>query len=110
MAGVQVINSLKPEEGYGQQWRLILQWCRYFYDDGSIEHGYRFIRVTPEGRLQPARGQNNLLSEKKRRRQLAPNGPFGRAESCQLAGVKRTQSGQVCPMELPPLRFTWTGQ
>ena len=61
MAGVQVINSLKPEEGYGQQWRLILQWCRYFYDDGSIEHGYRFIRVTPEGRLQPARGQNNLL-------------------------------------------------
>ncbi len=53
MARVQVINSLKPEEGYGQQWRLILQWCRYFYDDGSIEHGYRFIRVTLEGRLQP---------------------------------------------------------
>jgi hypothetical protein len=22
MARVQVINSLKPEEGYGQQWRL----------------------------------------------------------------------------------------
>ena len=39
-------------------------WCRYLYDDGSIEHGYRFIWVTPEGRLQPARGQARLPSLK----------------------------------------------
>ena len=35
MTRIQVVNSLKPEDGYGQQWRLILKWCRYLYDDGS---------------------------------------------------------------------------
>ena len=64
MARVQVVKSLKPEDGYGQQWRLILQWCRYLYDDGSTEHGYRFIWVSPEGKLQPARGQARLRSLK----------------------------------------------
>ncbi len=65
MARVQVVRSLAPEEGYGKQReRLILQWCHYFYDDGSMEHGYRFIWVTPEGSLQRARGQARLPSLK----------------------------------------------
>lgn len=54
----------RGEEGYGQRWRLVLQWCRYFYDHGSMEHDYRFIWVTPEGKLQPARGQARLPSLK----------------------------------------------
>ena len=64
MTRIQVVNSLKPEDGYGQKWRLILQWCRYLYDDGSKEHGYRLIRVSPERKLQPVRGQARLPSLK----------------------------------------------
>ena len=34
----------------------------YCYDDGSKENGYRFIWITPEGHLQPARGQARIPS------------------------------------------------
>ena len=62
MARVQVVNSVTlGDEG---EWHICLQWCRYFYDDGRMQHGYRFIWVTPEGNLQPARGQARLPSLK----------------------------------------------
>ncbi len=60
MARVQVVNSIT--DGDTSSWHLALQWCRYFYDDGNMEHGYRYIWVTPEGKLQPARGQARLPS------------------------------------------------
>jgi hypothetical protein len=45
-------------------WRLCLQWCRYIYDDGTMQEGYRFIWRRPEGGLQAARGQARIPSLK----------------------------------------------
>ncbi len=60
MARVQVINEVtNGEQG---DWRLCFQWCRYIYDDGSMEQGYRFIWRRPDGSLQAARGQARLPS------------------------------------------------
>ena len=42
--------------------RICLQWCRYLYDDGTMEHGYRFIWRGPDGKTVPARGQARLPS------------------------------------------------
>ena len=57
---VQVLNevSVGPEDG----WRLCFQWCRYVYDSGELEDGYRFIWRRPDGSLQAARGQARLPS------------------------------------------------
>ncbi len=60
MARVQVINTVTTMDK--TDWHVSLQWCRYLYDDGTMEHGYRFIWTSPEGRLQPARGQARLPS------------------------------------------------
>ncbi|HXM42962.1 MAG TPA: hypothetical protein VN924_17040 [Bryobacteraceae bacterium] len=67
MARVQVINETtdnttdpKPVE-----WTLWFQWCRYFYDDSTMEYGYRFIWKRPQsegGSLQAARGQARIPS------------------------------------------------
>ena len=60
-ARVQVIHQTtrsEQEEG----WRLYLQWCRYFYDDGVMQEGYRFIWRRPNGSLQAARGQARIPS------------------------------------------------
>ena len=62
MARVQVVNSVTTMDK--SDWHVCLQWCRYLYDDGRMEHGYRFIWVTQEGKLQPARGQARLPSLK----------------------------------------------
>jgi len=62
MARVQVIKQV--EEGYGDEWVLLLQWCLYVYDDGNSERGYRFIWRRPDGRLQAARGQARIPSLK----------------------------------------------
>lgn len=43
-------------------WQLHLQWARYVYDDGRIEHGYRFIYRREDGSLQGARGQARIPS------------------------------------------------
>ncbi len=63
MARVQIINEVKKvskeEDG---DWFLCLQWCRYLYDDGKMERGYRFIWRRPNGHLQPARGQACIQS------------------------------------------------
>ena len=49
-------------EGNEGNWRLCFQACTYHYDDESAEDGYRFIWRTPEGALQPARGQARIPS------------------------------------------------
>jgi hypothetical protein len=65
MARVQVINEVPRPEQRPKDWVLHLQWCRYFYDDGGMERGYRFIWRRPgSGALQPARGQARIVSLK----------------------------------------------
>ena len=60
MARVQIINEVPRPERNPRDWVLHLQWCRYFYDDGNMEQGYRFIWRRPNGELQPARGQARI--------------------------------------------------
>ena len=66
---VQVIKEIKQSElrdfekaGTGSGWELCFQRCRYVHDEGDLAEGYRFIWRTPEGKLQPARGQARLPS------------------------------------------------
>jgi hypothetical protein len=57
---VQVINEVcDPSAG---EWSLCFQWCQYVYEDGTHQHGYRFIWRRPDGSLQPARGQARIPS------------------------------------------------
>ncbi len=60
MARVQVLRSTPTEKT--DDWQLRLQWCRYVYDDGGLQEGYRFIWMRPEGSLQAARGQARIPS------------------------------------------------
>ena len=59
-ARVQVLNETGLEMGAG--WKVCLQWCRYVYNNGGLELGYRFIWRRPDGSLQAARGQARLPS------------------------------------------------
>lgn len=60
-ARVQVINEVAyDDKAVGNSWVLCLQWCRYVYDDGTMEMGFRFIWRRPDGSLQAARGQARL--------------------------------------------------
>ena len=52
---VVVLNEVKKGESGG--WNLCFQWCRYEFEDGIEEMGYRFIWRRPDGSLQAARGQ-----------------------------------------------------
>lgn len=62
MARVQVINEICDGSSL-DKWSLCFQFCRYIYDDGNMEEGYRFIWRTPEDRnLQAARGQARIPS------------------------------------------------
>lgn len=62
-ARVQVINEVVSNEDLkGKEWVLCLQWCRYIYDDATIEMGFRFIWRRPDGSLQAARGQARIPS------------------------------------------------
>lgn len=58
MAWVEIHDEVR--EGDPGQWNLCFQRCTYHYDDSSTEDGYRFIWRTPEGHLQPARGQARI--------------------------------------------------
>jgi hypothetical protein len=60
MARVQVMNQIDP--GPQGEWRLCFQLCRYIYDDGGMDEGYRFIWRRPDGSLQAARGQARIPS------------------------------------------------
>lgn len=66
MARVQVINEVTLETNpQADEWTLWFQWCRYLYDDGGMEYGYRFIWKRPKsegGSLQAARGQARIPS------------------------------------------------
>ena len=66
MARVQVINETTLETCPGaNDWTLWFQWCRYLYDDGGMQYGYRFIWKRPQsegGGLQAARGQARVPS------------------------------------------------
>lgn len=60
-ARVQVINETAYDESkIGKAWVLCLQWCRYIYDDGAMQMGFRFIWRRPDGSLQAARGQARI--------------------------------------------------
>jgi hypothetical protein len=59
-ARVQVLQETSLEMGAG--WKVCLQWCRYVYNNGALELGYRFIWRRPDGSLQAARGQARLPS------------------------------------------------
>lgn len=60
MARVQVVEEVS--NGEVGEWRLCFQWCRYLYDDGDMEYGYRFIWRREDNTLQAARGQARLPS------------------------------------------------
>jgi len=61
-ARVQVLEEVAT--GMGEGWKLCFQWCRYVYDNGALEQGYRFIWRRPDNSLQAARGQARLPSLK----------------------------------------------
>jgi len=58
---VQVLNQV-TNNTLPNSWSLWLQYCRYIYDNGTLEMGYRFINRRQDGSLQPARGQARLPS------------------------------------------------
>lgn len=65
MARVQVLNEVTTTHSDPREWTLWFQWCRYIYDNGEIQHGYRFIWRRPRdegGSLQAARGQARIPS------------------------------------------------
>jgi hypothetical protein len=68
-ARVQVIEEVAEEFEIG--WKLCFQWCRYIYDNGSLEQGYRFIWRRPDGSLQAARGQARIPSIKMAKKLMA---------------------------------------
>lgn len=57
---IQVVNET-PSKHDGK-WQLRLQWCRYLYGDGGMQHGYRFIWLRPNGSLHATRGQARIPS------------------------------------------------
>lgn len=52
-------------------WQLCFQRCRYMYNDGSVQDGFRFIWRRPDGSLQGARGQARIPSLKDARLLMA---------------------------------------
>ncbi|MBC7807373.1 MAG: hypothetical protein H7145_14635 [Akkermansiaceae bacterium] len=65
MARVQILNETTIYPIDPSAWRLWFQWCRYIYDDNTIQYGYRFIWRRPAndgGSLQAARGQARIPS------------------------------------------------
>jgi hypothetical protein len=61
-ARIQVIEEVSKD--IGPDCKLCFQWCRYIYDKGGLEEGYRFIWRRPDGSLQAARGQARIPSIK----------------------------------------------
>lgn len=60
MANVDILKEVKT--GEKEKWNLCFQWCKYKYDDGDSNYGYRFIWRRPDGSLQAARGQARIPS------------------------------------------------
>lgn len=62
MAQTRVVKINEAQKGVKGDWVLCLQWCRYEFEDGTEQHGYRFIWRRPNGTLQAARGQARIPS------------------------------------------------
>ena len=61
MANVEILNEV-CETTPTNSWRLCFQFCRFKFDDGSYQDGYRFIWRRPDNSLQAARGQARIPS------------------------------------------------
>lgn len=61
MAKVRIVKEV-PHNYNTDDWTLCFQWCKYIYDEGYYEYGYRFIWRRPDKSLQPARGQARIPS------------------------------------------------
>lgn len=59
-ANVTIINETTHK--MESNWELCFQYCKYKYENGDIQEGYRFIWRRPDGTLQPARGQARIPS------------------------------------------------
>jgi hypothetical protein len=57
---IQVVNETPGK--HDGKWQLRLQWCRFLHADGSMQYGYRFIWIKPDGSLQATRGQARVPS------------------------------------------------
>jgi hypothetical protein len=62
MVRVQIVKETCAEIGDG--WALCFQWCRYFFDEGEMLYGYRFIQRRPNGGVHAVRGQTRIPSLK----------------------------------------------
>lgn len=60
MATGKVLNETRRWNSKKGEGDLAFQYCEYIYDKGKSEKGYRFIWITPEGHLLPARGQTRI--------------------------------------------------
>ena len=58
MPHVQIVEETRLEESEST---LCFQFCRYIYENGELEEGYRFI-WRRDGRLLPHRGQARIPS------------------------------------------------
>ena len=58
MANFEIVHEVCAEEE--GSWHLCFQWGRYSYDKENSQMGYRFIWHSPDGSLQPARGQARI--------------------------------------------------
>jgi hypothetical protein len=59
VARVHVLREVR--QGDVGEWALCFHWCRYVFDDGAIQFGYRFVwRRDEDGSIQAARGQARI--------------------------------------------------
>lgn len=58
---VDVIKEV-PKNIKEPDWKLCFQWCKYNYDNGTNEFGYRFIWRDDKNHLKPQRGQARIPS------------------------------------------------
>lgn len=88
-ARVQVIHEAPTIDEEKGDWSLHLQWCLYVYEDGTSEHGYRYIWRRPDGSLQPARGQARIpsIAEMEKLIRRAKKEGWGDLGGGQLGGV-----------------------
>lgn len=62
MARFQIIKEICTDGAETGDWKLCFQYGRYYYDEGGLDEGYRFIWRRPDGSLQAARGQARIPS------------------------------------------------
>lgn len=62
-ARIEILNQV-PQILMPNTWNLCFQESIYHYDNGTSQHGYRFIWRRPNNTLQAARGQARLPDQK----------------------------------------------